>query len=1237
MQAATPFQWNQWFLLEDIAPAQQIAGSYDPWLVALSVLLAVSASWAAMQLAVGARQATRPATRRAALGAGALALGAGVWSMHFIGMLAFQLCTPVAYDPGATLLSMLPSLLASAIALQLLARPRISALQLLLGGVLMGSGIGAMHYGGMLAMRMQAQLAFDPLGFAASIVVAVVLSILALWIRFGLAHRARLGGHALNLLAGCVMGLAITGMHYMGMAAARFIGPTDPAFDPTGHPNAVLALGIAFVAVTIGALSVTVQALLRAQQLNQRLRASESRLRAVLATAVDGIVSADSSGRILSFNTSAERIFGWKADDIVGRNIAVLMAVTPAVDAGADLTEHLQTHLGDLVGSSREVMGRHRDGHLITLRLAISRTDNEAEPLYLGIVTDISERKAIETALLNREAQYSTLIANMPGVAFRSEVGPQTQLRFVSDRIDDLTGWPATAFTHDGQSFDALMPPEDCRRAHETIAQALAQDLPYAITYRITRRDGQKRWISETGGGGRDADGQLRWIDGVMIDVTEERARSTHFETVATVLNRAMAVLEISPDGRILGCNANYVQMMGYERADELVGRPYADMMPLRQRASPGQLRTLEALRRGEAVVGEFERVGKDRRELWVQATYNPVVDGAGRLVKMMAFKTDVTLRKTMERELRQAKARAEQAASARSSFLANMSHEIRTPMNAILGFTDVLLGTALAPTQRRHLETVRQAGQSLLYLLNDILDTAKLDKGAVELEVTDFSLRQVCEQVLASLRLAAEKKSLALTLDYPPTVPDFHRGDALRIQQVLVNLLGNAIKFTHKGRIQIVVEERAEMMVIGIVDTGIGIAPDRLERIFDAFAQADATITRQFGGTGLGTTIARQLTELMGGQIVVHSEPGVGSRFEIHLPLPRGQAPRLDAPAPASQLPPLRVLVADDVPQNIELLELLLQADGHSVLSARNGREALTLLDSHRFDLILMDMHMPDLDGLSATRLLRARERDQGLAPTPVIALTASVQAADRLAAEQAGMDGFATKPVVMAQLFAEIARVLGLQAAPAPALAQERVDFSAVVDWERGLTLWPNRERLQAAITNFVHAQAETPQALHAALESEDAAAIAALAHRIGGAAGNLALPALRLAAQAVERAARAGQAAAVRAAIPMLLSQLGAVAAAVPPSAPAAATVPPPLAPVDPRSLLARLAELRGALHRNELDEQALHALAEVLPTEDVQQLMAAIDNFDFESAVRCVDRLRDSLQADTGVPG
>jgi two-component system sensor histidine kinase/response regulator len=1239
---------GRWFLLQDVAPSQFVAGAYDPWLVVLSLAVAIAASCVALQLAGEARRAPPGLNRQMALGTGAVALASGVWAMHFIGMVAFQLCADVDYHPGMTLLSALPSLAASAVALHLLARPRITNGQLALGGALVGAGIGAMHYGGMLAMRTAPRLVFDPRWFVASIGVAVGLAMLALWIRFGLEGRVRLRRRFVHALAGVVMGLAIAGMHYTGMAAARFVGSTDPAFDPTQDSHLVLALSIAVVAVVIGATAVTVQALLRHYQLAQQLKGSEARLRAVMDTAVDGIVATDRDGRILSFNAAAERIFGWPADEAVGLSVTRLMLRAPR---NGQLQGGARALLARVVGADRETLGRHRDGHAVPIRLAISRTEVQGQPIFLAVVTDISVRIAFEQELRNRETQYRTLIDNMPGVAFRQEALAQARMLFVSDRIEALTGWAAADFTEGRRRHENLVLPEDRQHVGDAMALALAQDRPYAVEYRIRRRDGAERWISETARGVRNAAGEIQWVDGVMLDVTEARLRSAEFETVATVLDGALAVMEVAPDGRILRANDNYLAMVGYARA-ELVGQPMRHVLPPELIASGEYARHFEALGRGETVAGEFRMLGKPGRaggrEIWVQGSYNPVFDASGRLVKVMAFETDVTLRKTMERELRQAKTRAEQAAAARSSFLANMSHEIRTPMNAILGFTDVLLGTALAPRQRRHLETVRNAAQSLLGLLNDILDTAKLEKGAVELELRDFSLRALCEQVAASMRLSAQRKGLALSLDYPATQPEFYRGDALRIQQVLVNLVGNAIKFTGQGRVTIEVRQDGASAVIAVVDTGIGIPADRVERIFDAFAQADATITRQFGGTGLGTTIARQLTELMGGRIVVQSEVGVGSRFAVHLPLDRGAAPQPSRDAPATRLPPLSILIADDVPQNIELLELLLRAEGHAVRSAHDGHEAIAQWREHKFDVVLMDMHMPRLDGLAATRDLRTLERDQGRAPTPVIALTASVQAADRRAALQAGMDGFATKPIVPAQLFEEIARALGLESAiatvpgalmaalPAPPAPPPLppLPASQTIDWAQGLTLWQTAERMRAAIGNFMAAQGATPRVLAECLSQQDHLALGALAHRISGAAGNLALTGLQQAAQALERAARAGDTAAARPAVQAVVAQMRDVAQAMPQAS--GSTVHGPLfshtrsAPLDADSLRADLDGLHRALSRNELDEAALQQLSEALPPESIQRLLDAIEHFDFQRAIACVDALRDSLQ-------
>ena len=478
-----------------------------------------------------------------------------------------------------------------------------------------------------------------------------------------------------------------------------------------------------------------------------------------------------------------------------------------------------------------------------------------------------------------------------------------------------------------------------------------------------------------------------------------------------------------------------------------------------------------------------------------------------------------MTERREMEEALRQAKERAEAAAQARSSFLANMSHEIRTPMNAILGFTDIVLASEVADESRRHLETVRRSARSLLHLLNDILDSSKLERGALELEQLHYSLPELLEQIQRELGLAASKKALFLQVQVDPLLPPVLMGDPHRMRQVLVNLTGNAIKFTEQGGVTVHAWADEGQLRIDVQDTGIGIAADRLPHIFDAFTQADASMSRRFGGTGLGTTISKQLVELMHGTLSVSSQLGEGSCFTLRLPLKEGRAALQEhlLPKTAPTLPPLRVLCVDDVPQNIELLKLMLQRGGHEVGQASDGQQAFDSVCEHAWDVVLMDVQMPVMDGLEATRRLRAREEAQGLPRLPVIALSASVMNEDRQLALDAGMDGFAHKPVELDILLGEIARVCGLEASLADtperasvppghdhpaaghALPPERIDHA------RALRRWGDPEAYHDALRQWL------AQSVHAGPGDSpppDVAQAAALVHRLGGVAGNLGL---------------------------------------------------------------------------------------------------------------------------------
>ena len=1222
------------FFLSGAQPYPLLWAQHNPWLVALSVLMAMLASMLALQMAALARGAGTGFMRQLARGSGAMALGGGIWSMHFIGMLAFSVCAQGRFDAVTTVLSMLPSVLASWVALGLLMRRHIDRVALVVGGVFVGAGIGAMHYIGMAASQFASVMRYDPWGFALSVLLAVLLAILALWVRFGLERVSSWSRQRLNVLAGAVMGLAIAGMHYTGMAALRF---TDDPDVPGGLQSLAvssgtsLALAVAGMAVVIGLLVVAINVGLRYRQMFLKVQHSESRLRAIADTAVDGMVMFDAHGRVQSFNAAAERILNWSAVEVVGQKVSLLVPPPERARYARYLQRYIRVRGDSAPGcKSRELYALRRDGSTVPVRLSVGRVPLDGAPLFVAFIGDLSQRHAMEHALQSSEQRLRSQVGAIPGVSFRCRDDMNGSMLFISDAVKALTGWEPQDFVQGRVSFAQLALPEDVPRLREAVTDAVRNRKPYYVEYCLLDRQGRVRWVSESGQPSGGDDGAMPWIDGVIMDMTLYKERHAEFESTVNAIDRALAVIEFDLQGTVLKANANFCALLGYTM-DEIVGQSHRLLCDPQYVQTEGYVQFWERLRSGQLDAGEYLHLGKDGRHVWIQASYNPIIDAQGKVFKVVKFATDLSQRRAMEQELRAAKDRAEQAAAARSTFLANMSHEIRTPMNAIIGFTEALLDTPLNPVQHRYMGTVRGAAQSMLRLLNDILDTAKLEKGAVELEIADFSLPEMCDQTLASMHILAVKKGLNLQCVIHPQVPPYLRGDALRLQQVLLNLLGNALKFTEQGQVTLRVGYQDGNLTLQVQDTGIGIAPEDLVRIFDPFAQADATITRQFGGTGLGTTISRQLVEIMGGSISVLSTVGVGSTFTVTVPLPQGSAGTMQAATPEHvHLPPLRILVVDDVPANIELLQIHLASGQHQVAVACDGQEAVQVFGAGLFDMVLMDLQMPGMDGLEATRRIRALELAQQRVAVPIIALSASVLEQDRCRAYEAGMDGFAGKPLEPARLFLEMARVLGLpvgapalQPVPPPAGPAIAPSAQASIDWERGSRLWKQRALLCSAIARFASEHASTAAALQEQLAQGHLDGVRALAHRLRGAAGNLALPRLQRLAQRIEEAALAQDAAALSALVAVMPAALQAVVQALPGDATAAVQAPgaaqhAPLTPAQRTQAHAAAQALEQALARSELTQEPLDRLGQLLPAAALGPLLEAIDCFDFDQA-------------------
>jgi PAS domain S-box-containing protein len=535
-----------------------------------------------------------------------------------------------------------------------------------------------------------------------------------------------------------------------------------------------------------------------------------------------------------------------------------------------------------------------------------------------------------------------------------------------------------------------------------------------------------------------------------------------------------------------------------------------------------------------------------------------PIMVAEGQCAALLISFDDITQLEEKETELRKAKEEADAASQAKSHFLASMSHEIRTPLNAVLGFTELLRrGYHRSENElKRHLDTIYASGKHLLELINDILDLSKVEAGRLELERIRCAPYPIIQEVVRVLEVKATEKGISLDLESDGAIPETIQTDPARLRQILTNLLGNAIKFTETGGVKVKVRltsiEQQSQLVIAVADTGIGIPEDKLETVFEPFAQADISVAQKFGGTGLGLAISRRLAHALGGDISVRSEEGKGSVFtlvldigplaDLRLVVPDGVVAqdRTAAAAPASWVfPPARILVVDDGEENRELIRLVLEQTGLQVEEAENGSVALEKALQQAFALILMDIQMPVMDGQTATRLLRHRG-----VKVPIIALTAHAMKGFEQALLEAGCSGYLTKPIEIDKLLHSLADWLGGHPAPgseggdlsAMAIGNEEATSERAED-EPIVSRLADHPRLRGVVRKFAHRLKDQLAAIEQAWQARDFDNLASLAHWLKGAGGTVGFDVFTEPALNLEQLAKARRGEQIAAAITVL----------------------------------------------------------------------------------------------------
>ncbi|TLM62065.1 MAG: PAS domain S-box protein [Deltaproteobacteria bacterium] len=759
------------------------------------------------------------------------------------------------------------------------------------------------------------------------------------------------------------------------------------------------------------------------------------RFRKMVEDSQDWFWEFDENANFTYASPRSRDLFGYEPEELVGLNAFDLMTPEEArrVHAHFDPIAEKYLPFKNLVN-----VNTHKDGRRVVVESSGTPIFDDAGRFrgYRGIDRDITGRARIEELLQENNDRLKTILET--STEWIWEVDLLGRHTYTNDRLIEFLGYAPEEVI--GRDYSGFLHEDDQGDVAHRLAGYIREKRGWqGWTLRWRHKDGSYRWLESNARPICDAGGRVVGFRGADRDVTqrkliEEQLRQSEekFKEIATLLPQS--IFEADFDGRLIFANRAAFELFGYSREDLERGVNVLQMIiPAEIESARDNIGKLYL--GGEESSNEYTALRKDGSTFPVMI-YSSVIRKGTVPVGLRGIIVDITKRKRYEQDIERARDAAERMSRAKDEFLANMSHELRTPIAAILGFSELLQGSVLSEQQQKYLGTIVSSSETLAALVDDLLDLARIEAGKMPLERKAFSLRKLIGEIADSQNPAAKAKHLAFATGVAAEVPDRLIGDPLRLKQVLLNLTVNAIKFSAAGEVSLAVaiadqHPSGPRLRFDVADTGIGIRAEDVAEIFQPFSQLDPSSTRKFGGAGLGLAICTKLLTLMGGEISVASRAGVGSTFQVLLPFEvAGVTPPEAGSSPAGPLdaptgPPLRVLLVEDHEVNRDLFAEALSRCGHHVELAANGAEALAMLQCHSYDLVLMDVQMPVMDGLETIARIRAKEEAEG-GHLPVIALTAHAREEDRTNMLGMGFDGYVSKPMKIKTLLDEVKRCL-------------------------------------------------------------------------------------------------------------------------------------------------------------------------------------------------------------------